>query len=596
MKEKLNVILVGEGEAGRLAAERLAPFCSLTWLQWKEKGAAVAEEEASGEEKRLETGKVSGKSDYAVIDSLCLLSGRSGEFEVIAETTGGERKKAKGDAVVIALAPQRMLPDYWCEQQGKGLPVLSLFQLEEKLKRSAEEAIPPFSRLAFVLGKGGWEDAASTRQALRLAAKLISDFSCQIAIFYQQLSIGRDNNEEILEDLKRQGAMLVRYRSSLQVRKVEGGRVQLQAADAGLPDFCQVEMEADFIAVAEDRFPSCRREAVLRAAEVGGISSFALQRGEIFYCGNGETPQRGIFWVESWPEIEESTSTVIENICAYVKTRGKSRDILNATAKTGKSFCVDSLRCSLCLTCFRVCPHGAIYLKEAPERRQEGMLYSYAASIKRESCWGCGICRAECPAAAIQALEKEEFVSASEAGASEEEIRFLWRDKEARNRQKIVILGCRHSGYLVGQKLAERSQAVLQREKIKPEAGSCEEEKLDATGVEIILKPVDCTGSIDRLRILSELEGGADGVLIWACHYEACQHLWGNQRAEKRASTLLPFLKWTGRQGNIIAVMGLAAQDLWRAEQSIKRLLAELDAAREGKTSDYSAEKTAGRN
>jgi len=590
VEEKIRVILVGEGEAGRQAARRLAPFCSLTWLQWADKGDLDGEGE---------------RADYAAIKALDLLSRtEDGDFEVVAETAEGEKKQAAGKIAVFAFAPQRAMPSYWREQQERGLPVLSLLQLEEKLEQKprAGASFPSLSRWAFVLGRGGIEDAASTRKALQLAQKLVSELQCQAAVFYQQLSIGRDNNERLLDSLKSQGILVVRCRSPLQVIGSGDSPVHLQAEDAALPASCRINMEADFIAVAEDYMPSPRRKAVLKAAERGSLLPPVLLREEIFYCGNGETPLRGVFWIENWPEAAESFSVMLENVCACIRAQGRICDPLNTAANSGmgtkagpgRELQVDALRCSLCLTCFRVCPHGAVYFKEAAERRQQGMLYNCAAAINREICWGCGICRSECPAEAIQEVVKD--------FSGPEEMRFFWPDRKKTGLgrgKKIVVFGCRRSGYLAARRLAEQPSAVWREEgKNKPETESALGEKPQLAAAEIVVKPVDCAGSVDRLMVLRELEKGADGVLIWSCHQEACQHLWGNQRAKKRIGSLAPLLKWAGRQENTVAAVALAAQDLRKAEESINRLLADIDihAAREGDASDHSAKEAAGRN
>ncbi|MHC1680059.1 MAG: 4Fe-4S binding protein [Methanomassiliicoccales archaeon] len=51
---------------------------------------------------------------------------------------------------------------------------------------------------------------------------------------------------------------------------------------------------------------------------------------------------------------------------------------------------IDQERCSLCLTCLRVCPYGAPFLSEGE------------MSISAERCQGCGMCLALCPSVAIE--------------------------------------------------------------------------------------------------------------------------------------------------------------------------------------------------
>jgi F420-non-reducing hydrogenase iron-sulfur subunit len=56
------------------------------------------------------------------------------------------------------------------------------------------------------------------------------------------------------------------------------------------------------------------------------------------------------------------------------------------------------------------------------------------------------------------------------------------------------------------------------------------------------IRPVPCAGRIETVHLLTALEQGADGVLVFACHEENCQYRRGNIRAKKRllyAGTLL---------------------------------------------------------
>ena len=56
------------------------------------------------------------------------------------------------------------------------------------------------------------------------------------------------------------------------------------------------------------------------------------------------------------------------------------------------------------------------------------------------------------------------------------------------------------------------------------------------------IRPVPCAGRIETVHLLTALEQGADGVIVFACHEENCQYRRGNIRAKSRllyAGTLL---------------------------------------------------------
>ncbi len=48
------------------------------------------------------------------------------------------------------------------------------------------------------------------------------------------------------------------------------------------------------------------------------------------------------------------------------------------------------------------------------------------------------------------------------------------------------------------------------------------------------LVPVPCSGRIETLYLLKALEGGADGVVVFACYEENCRYLQGNLRLKSR--------------------------------------------------------------
>jgi heterodisulfide reductase subunit A-like polyferredoxin len=63
---------------------------------------------------------------------------------------------------------------------------------------------------------------------------------------------------------------------------------------------------------------------------------------------------------------------------------------------------IDKKKCTLCLTCVRVCPHAAIEM-------DRDILDERVIKIYDEGCFHCGTCVGECPTKAL--TYKEEFVS-----------------------------------------------------------------------------------------------------------------------------------------------------------------------------------------
>lgn len=60
---------------------------------------------------------------------------------------------------------------------------------------------------------------------------------------------------------------------------------------------------------------------------------------------------------------------------------------------------------------------------------------------------------------------------------------------------------------------------------------------------------VMCTGRIDPLFVMKAFAGGADGVVVLACHPGDCHYKEGNLRSAQRHALLLRVLKQLGVEG-----------------------------------------------
>jgi len=148
-------------------------------------------------------------------------------------------------------------------------------------------------------------------------------------------------------------------------------------------------------------------------------------------------------------------------------------------------------KCTICLTCFRVCPHGAIR-------------WDNRAIISSLACQGCGICASECPMDAIQLVDY---------GDDEMEAQILAATEKEVSAPRILAFCCQNSAYEAG-KMARLFGSAL------PE------------GLQMIKVP--CAGKVDVDYILTAFQAGADGVMVLACHKDNCKSQHGNTFAEWR--------------------------------------------------------------
>src|SRR4030066_1273690 len=87
--------------------------------------------------------------------------------------------------------------------------------------------------------------------------------------------------------------------------------------------------------------------------------------------------------------------------------------------------------------------------------------------------------------------------------------------------------------------------------------------------VEIVRVPG--AGRIETLYLLKALEGGADGVLIFACYEENCQFLRGNLRAKGRLSYAHQLLEKIGLEKERIEICHLATNSGAKLVEALHR-------------------------
>ncbi len=164
---------------------------------------------------------------------------------------------------------------------------------------------------------------------------------------------------------------------------------------------------------------------------------------------------------------------------------------------------VDPEKCTICLTCYRCCPHGAIFW-------QDGV-----AAISPLACQGCGICASECPMDAIQI-----------GGFNDKDLRRQVREAVAATQKPaIVAFCCQNSALEAGRAAAEFGMDL-------------------PAGLKLIKVP--CAGKVDVEFIMQAFVDGADGVMVAACHEGNCKAERGNLFARWRVNEIRKRLEALG--------------------------------------------------
>ncbi len=194
---------------------------------------------------------------------------------------------------------------------------------------------------------------------------------------------------------------------------------------------------------------------------------------------------------------------------------------------------IDRGRCVLCLTCHRVCPHGAV-------------TWDNRAIIRELACQGCGVCACECPNGAIQLCN-----------FTDDQMIAAMRTVDPRLGPRIVAFMCRNSAW-------EAYHAALQ---------------MDDAALPLGFTPLKmpCAGKVDVGYLLQAFSQGAAGVLVLGCHPDNCKSHRGNEHARRRVEQAQAMLVEAGVDPRRVLYKSLAANSPRDFLDAVEQLRSQLE-------------------
>ncbi|MFZ5447162.1 MAG: hydrogenase iron-sulfur subunit [Thermodesulfobacteriota bacterium] len=464
--------------------------------------------------------------------SIIELEGSAGNFRVRLQTPQGLEEEKVG---ALILAPELHLEAGEIAPETLSHPgVITLSRLEEILAspEAAATLLPPQEPTIKVAIMGGDSHPLALVRTLRAARGLLSQENCQVFLFVRDAKVGAPDMEAALEEAQVSGLIVFKL-PQLPVLALEDDRVRLTFFD---PVMHWEETIACDLVVLDEVYHAAAENAAL--AEVLHIFSGPLgfhqvdnvrylpvitNRRGIYVAG----PGRGVMSLDQ--ALGEADAAVSE--VRQLLGQGK------AQAPKGRAL-VDRGRCVLCLTCHRLCPHGAIS-------------WDNRAFINELACQGCGVCASQCPNDAIQIRN---FIDDQVVAALE--------TVDPRLTPRIIAFMCKNSAW-------DAYHAALKLEQINLPLGFTP------------LK-MPCAGKIDMAYLLKAFASGADGVLVLACHQDNCKSQQGNLHAQWRVELAREMLVEAGVDPRRLVFRTLAAnapQDFLAAVHQLNEILGTLKAA-----------------
>ena len=440
--------------------------------------------------------------------------GFAGAFEVKLRQNGGiTRKQVAAIAVATEESRRSNFADYGLVPAPH---VLDLSSVEKQLaQKPVENLFAPFDRMVFL---NGWhKDSHPAVLARMLAAclRLQKTKTAQTFLITGNLKVAGSGLESACHEAKTAGTVFIKCTHCFpDVQTLPDGRIRIDYWDELTRDTYQ--LIADCVVADETLGPDpiladIARDLGLERDRQG------FAQGDNVRRMNNLTNRRGIFMAGSARAVltSEEIDRDADQAALEIMTFLSDGDRENLPQVQ-----IDPGRCARCLTCHRVCPHGAIDIGSH-------------MTVVAQACQSCGICAAVCPARAIdveglqvkQALDGLSQLPVSAGG-------------EKTYEPRIALFGCARSAG------PARNLAVV--------GGS-----ILAPGVKFIEVP--CGGAISLHHLLTAFEGGADGVLLCTCHPDNCKSQEGSGQARKKAAAALPVLTSSGIQSERLQISTLAA-------------------------------------
>ena len=372
----------------------------------------------------------------------------------------------------------------------------------DKLAEMIQNGSVP-GKVAIVLDLAGQQTKAVWGRVLSAANILARRFGSEVVIYCQSARVAAGGGESLYRKVREAGVIIVKFDSPPKIIEQQG-RVTIQACDEIIG--AEISKQFDLLITANTENGTDIAKA-LRQLKTGPEEE--LQYDDVWLLG-GQTNCKGIFAIGDAKGNSDYRDSLIDALAAA----GNVHNLLSrAEIEIDEDAAVvDAEKCVLCLTCRRVCPHGAISI----DRENE------VTAVSLLSCMRCGACAAECPAGAIQMPRYSDEETRAKLGV----------------KSSATIFACENSALPAAE--AAKSCGF------KPDSN-------------INFVNVPCAGKVDTRDVLTALEKGAEKVVIIACHPESCQYLTGASRAQNRVKRINDMLAKAGFGSERVVFKGISA-------------------------------------
>jgi len=399
------------------------------------------------------------------------IQGVTGHFTIFYDTQGKKGSLHCG-AIIAAPSPSR---------QNRAIRFPRAATLDTFAETPLKDRPP---RTIILLDYFGPENKGFSRLALRESIA-----SCQagqaVTMLMSHMLVHGPAGQQAYDNARKAGVKFLRFKTPEDVTVNTGSStntVSLVLQEATLPGR-EISLEADCLVVPDTLVPATGFKEIADLLRADLDSEDFLQSPNVRHRLI-HTPRRGIFFAGPChdeidaPDLAREIQAIMAEIQLGV-----------APLQAAASIAINEKSCAQCLTCYRVCPHGAVILNE-----------KHRPQIMAQACFSCMACVANCPAYAIEAQGFDNDSLAAKAGKG-----------------KTMILACERSGALAAGNPPQGSDLI----------------------------PIPCACRISTDMLIKPLIKGADRVIVSACHQGNCRSETGSAMARKQveSAAALPGMK-----------------------------------------------------
>ncbi|HIJ55911.1 MAG TPA: hydrogenase iron-sulfur subunit [Deltaproteobacteria bacterium] len=487
-----QILFFGGGDCGRRIVENLL----------KDGKAVIVATTSDGDEFRDANGIV----ELITHTRISHCSGTFGNFQVALTCNGDEIHRTVG-SIVLSEAHDRKsnFSLYGLKERQK---LFTLTELNDRLRLN-DPSISSGKKIVILTGLADESNPVTWKASLRAAMVMQSEHKAQIYILAGNLKVSGSGLEALTRDAKKAGVVIIKFTDALpHIDQNEKAGITVTYTDEITRQ--PFSINPDIVVVDETLKPAEYFRDLAQLLELDTDHAGYLQSDNVHRL-NVRTNRRGILAAGPSRGILDSSQEMADAAAAVVELKSQ---FSHRSHKTLLKAEIDPGKCIRCLTCFRLCPYGALEL--GPK-----------VTVSEEACEGCGICTAECPrgAVGIEGLKKEKIMDSIGKTAPA-----LF--------PHITAYCCNRSAVIAGDTAACLGNVLLEH-------------------FDVI--PVPCAGSVSMDLLLSAYAGGADGVLILTCHEGNCHSEHGNHHARNRADRLSMLLEDIGLEADRIRVHTIAA-------------------------------------